>query len=316
MHSKDAVIAIYGPTASGKTALSLALCKHLDCEIISVDSALIYRDMDIGTAKPSAEEQAQVPHHLLDIRDPAETYSAADFQKDALALIEDIQQRGKVPLLVGGTMLYFKALLEGLSHLPESDANVRERLSADLHEKGLAELHKQLQQVDPVSAERIHPNDPQRIIRALEVYELAGKSLTELTRERYGQLDKPIYQFAVAPAERHVLHERIEQRFDQMLAQPFEEEVNKLFDRDDLHPDLPSIRSVGYRQMWQYLAGELSYDEMRERGIIATRQLAKRQMTWLRGWPGIHWLTTGDTDMEAKVMSVIQQPAKKFESQD
>ncbi|MBH93454.1 MULTISPECIES: tRNA (adenosine(37)-N6)-dimethylallyltransferase MiaA [Idiomarina] len=316
MHSKDAVIAIYGPTASGKTALSLALCKQLDCEIISVDSALIYRGMDIGTAKPSAEEQAQVPHHLLDIRDPAETYSAADFQKDALALIEDIHQRDKVPLLVGGTMLYFKALLEGLSHLPESDVSVRERLSADWHDKGLAELHKQLQEVDPVSAERIHPNDPQRIIRALEVYELAGKSLTELTRERYGQLDKPIYQFAVAPAEREVLHQRIEQRFDQMLAQPFEDEVKKLFDRDDLHPDLPSVRSVGYRQMWQYLAGELSYDEMRERGIIATRQLAKRQMTWLRGWPGVHWLTTGDTDMEAKVLRVMQQPAKKFDRQD
>ncbi|MCK7458927.1 tRNA (adenosine(37)-N6)-dimethylallyltransferase MiaA [Idiomarina aminovorans] len=316
MHSKDAVIAIYGPTASGKTALSLALCEQLDCEIISVDSALIYRGMNIGTAKPSAAEQAQVPHHLLDIRDPSETYSAADFQKDASALIEDIQQRGKVPLLVGGTMLYFKALLEGLSHLPESDVEVRKKLTDELHEKGLTKLHNQLQQVDPVSAERIHPNDPQRILRALEVYELSGKSLTELTKERHGQLDKPIYQFAVAPAERHVLHERIEQRFDQMLAQPFEDEVKELFARRDLHPNLPSIRSVGYRQMWQYLAGEFSYDEMRERGIIATRQLAKRQMTWLRSWPDVHWLTTGESDMEAKVFEVIQQPAKKFESKD
>ena len=316
MYSKDAVIAIYGPTASGKTALSLALCEQMDCEIISVDSALIYRGMNIGTAKPSTAEQAQVPHHLLDIRDPVETYSAADFQKDALALIEDIQQRGKVPLLVGGTMLYFKALLEGLSDLPESDVGVRQKLTDDLHAKGLAELHNQLQQVDPVSAKRIHPNDPQRILRALEVYEISGKSLTELTKERHGQLDKPIYQFAVAPAERHVLHERIEQRFDQMLAQPFEDEVKELFERPDLHPDLPSIRSVGYRQMWQYLAGQLSYEEMRERGIIATRQLAKRQMTWLRGWPGVHWLTTGESDMEAKVLEVIQQPAKKFESKD
>ena len=316
MHSKDAVIAIYGPTASGKTALSLALCEQLDCEIISVDSALIYRGMNIGTAKPSAEEQAQVPHHLLDIRDPSETYSAADFQKDASALIEDIQQRGKVPLLVGGTMLYFKALLEGLSQLPESDAEVRKKLTGELHEKGLTKLHNQLQQVDPVSAERIHPNDPQRILRALEVYELSGKSLTELTKERHGQLDKPIYQFAVAPAERHVLHKRIEQRFDQMLTQPFEDEVKELFARPDLHPDLPSIRSVGYRQMWQYLAGEFNYDEMRERGIIATRQLAKRQMTWLRSWPDVHWLTTGESGMEAKVLEVIQQPAKKFESKD
>lgn len=316
MLSKDAVVAIYGPTASGKTALSLALCEQLDCEIISVDSALIYRGMDIGTAKPSVDEQAQVPHHLLDIRDPAESYSAADFQKDAMALIDDIQQRGKVPLLVGGTMLYFKALLEGLSHLPESNSAIREKLTEKLHEQGLATLHKQLQQVDPVSAERIHPNDPQRIVRALEVYELAGKSLTELTKDRHGQLDKPIYQFAVAPANRQLLHERIELRFDQMLAQPFEDEVKKLFSRPDLHPDLPSIRSVGYRQMWQYLAGELSYDEMRERGIIATRQLAKRQMTWLRGWPGVHWLETGDVGMPAKVLTLLQQPTKKFDSKD
>lgn len=316
MHSKDAVIAIYGPTASGKTALSLALCEQLDCEIISVDSALIYRGMDIGTAKPSAEEQRLVPHHLLDIRDPAETYSAAEFQHDALALIADIQQRGKVPLLVGGTMLYFKALLEGLSHLPESNASVREKLTAELHEKGLTELHNRLQQVDPTSAKRIHPNDPQRILRALEVYEIAGKTLTELTRERHGQLNKPIYQFAVAPVEREILHQRIEQRFDQMLAQPFKEEVEALFARSDLHPDLPSIRSVGYRQMWQYLAGELSFDEMRERGIIATRQLAKRQMTWLRGWPGVHWLDTGDTEMCAKVMDAMQHPAKIFNTKD
>ncbi|MCP1337969.1 tRNA (adenosine(37)-N6)-dimethylallyltransferase MiaA [Idiomarina sp. M1R2S28] len=316
MRSKDAVIAIYGPTASGKTALSLALCEQLDCEIISVDSALIYRGMDIGTAKPSAEEQNLVPHHLLDIRDPAETYSAADFQKDALALIDDIQQRGKVPLLVGGTMLYFKALLEGLSHLPESDTSVREKLTAELHEKGLTELHNRLQKVDPTSAKRIHPNDPQRILRALEVYEISGKPLTELTKERHGQLTKPIYQFAVAPVERDVLHQRIEQRFDQMLAQPFKEEVETLFARSDLHPDLPSIRSVGYRQMWQHLAGELSYDEMRERGIIATRQLAKRQMTWLRGWPGVHWLETGDLNMQAKVMTAMQQSAEIFSIKD
>lgn len=316
MRSEDAVIAIYGPTASGKTALSLALCEQLDCEIISVDSALIYRGMDIGTAKPSAEEQAQVPHHLLDIRDPSETYSAADFQKDAVALIDDIQQRGKVPLLVGGTMLYFKALLEGLSHLPESDSVVREKLTNELRDKGLAALHQRLQNIDPVSAERIHPNDPQRTLRALEVYEVSGKNMTELTKERYGQLNKPIYQFAVAPAERHILHERIEQRFDQMLAKPFEDEVKKLFSRPDLHPDLPSIRSVGYRQMWQYLAGELRYDEMRERGIIATRQLAKRQMTWLRGWPGVRWLQADDDNNPAKLLTALQHRAKKFENQD
>lgn len=316
MHSRDAVIAIYGPTASGKTALSLALCDHLDCEIISVDSALVYRGMDIGTAKPSADEQQRVPHHLLDIRDPAEAYSAADFQKDATRLIDDIQQRGKVPVLVGGTMLYFKALLEGLSALPESDPEVRRQLTHALQTDGLEKLHQQLHAIDPVSAAQIHPNDPQRIVRALEIHALTGKSRTELSNARYGQLNKPVYQFAVAPAERHILHERIEQRFDHMLEQPFEAEVRQLFERPDLHPDLPSIRSVGYRQMWQYLAGEIDYQTMRERGIIATRQLAKRQMTWLRGWRGVQWLETADEDKIDKVRHAMAQPAKKFCTKD
>lgn len=316
MQTTNAVITIYGPTAAGKTALSLALCDKLDCEIISVDSALIYRGMDIGTAKPTPEEQAKVPHHLIDICDPSETYSAADFQRDALRLIEDIQARGKVPLLVGGTMLYFKALLEGLSQLPESDASVRHKLTQEMEESGLAALHDRLKTVDPVSAKRIHPNDPQRTMRALEVYEVSGKTLTELTKERFGQLNKPVYQFAIAPKERSVLHQRIEQRFDQMLSEPFEDEVSKLFERGDLHEDLPSIRSVGYRQMWQYLNGELSYEEMRERGIIATRQLAKRQLTWLNGWPGVTWLETDDPQMNDKVEAALAQPAQKFPSKD
>ncbi|RXS43223.1 tRNA (adenosine(37)-N6)-dimethylallyltransferase MiaA [Idiomarina sp. 29L] len=316
MQTTNAVITIYGPTAAGKTALSLALCEKLDCEIISVDSALIYQGMDIGTAKPTAEERSKVTHHLIDICDPSETYSAADFQRDALRLIDDIQTRGKVPLLVGGTMLYFKALLEGLSQLPESNATVREALTERMEADGLAALHNRLKDIDPVSAERIHPNDPQRILRALEVYEVSGKTLTELTKERFGQLDKPVYQFAITPKERAVLHQRIEQRFDQMLSEPFEDEVRKLFERGDLHKDLPSIRSVGYRQMWQYLQGELTYDEMRERGIIATRQLAKRQLTWLNGWPGVTWLETGDPHMNDKVEAVLAQPAQKFPGQD
>lgn len=316
MQTTNAVITIYGPTAAGKTALSLALCDKLDCEIISVDSALIYRGMDIGTAKPTPEEQAKVPHHLIDICDPSETYSAADFQRDALRLIDDIQARGKVPLLVGGTMLYFKALLEGLSQLPESDASVRQKLTQEMEASGLAALHDRLKTVDPVSANRIHPNDPQRTLRALEVYEVSGKTLTELTKERFGQLNKPVYQFAIAPKERSVLHQRIEQRFDQMLSEPFEDEVRKLFERGDLHEDLPSIRSVGYRQMWQYLNGELSYEEMRERGIIATRQLAKRQLTWLNGWPGVTWLETDDPQMNDKVEAALAQSAQKFPSKD
>ncbi|ATZ72915.1 tRNA (adenosine(37)-N6)-dimethylallyltransferase MiaA [Idiomarina sp. X4] len=316
MQTTNAVITIYGPTAAGKTALSLALCEKLDCEIISVDSALIYQGMDIGTAKPTAEERSKVPHHLIDICDPSETYSAADFQRDALRLVDDIQARGKVPLLVGGTMLYFKALLEGLSQLPESNATIREALTKRMEADGLAALHDRLREIDPISAERIHPNDPQRTLRALEVYEVSGKTLTELTKERFGQLDKPVYQFAIAPKERAVLHQRIEQRFDQMLSEPFEDEVRKLFERGDLHKDLPSIRSVGYRQMWQYLQGELTYDEMRERGIIATRQLAKRQLTWLNGWPGVTWLETDDPHMNDKVEAILAQPAQKFPGQD
>ncbi|MFD2632323.1 tRNA (adenosine(37)-N6)-dimethylallyltransferase MiaA [Idiomarina piscisalsi] len=316
MQTTNAVITIYGPTAAGKTALSLALCDKLDCEIISVDSALIYRGMDIGTAKPTSQEQAKVPHHLIDICDPSETYSAADFQRDALRLIDDIQARGKVPLLVGGTMLYFKALLEGLSQLPESDASVRQKLTEEMEASGLAVLHDRLKTIDPVSAERIHPNDPQRTLRALEVYEVSGKTLTELTKERFGQLNKPVYQFAIAPKERSVLHQRIEQRFDQMLSEPFEDEVRKLFERGDLHEDLPSIRSVGYRQMWRYLNGELSYEEMRERGIIATRQLAKRQLTWLNGWPSVTWLETDDSQMNDKVEAALAQPAQNFPPKD
>ena len=314
--TSPAVICIYGPTAAGKTALSIDLAQQIDGEIISVDSALVYRGMDIGTAKPTLEERQGVAHHLIDICDPAETYSASEFRSDATALIDDILKRHRTPILIGGTMLYFKALLEGMSALPESDASIRQQLQAELDSHGLAALHQRLAQVDSDAAARIHPNDPQRTLRALEVYQLAGKPMTQLVKQRQGALNYPVYQFAVAPQQRATLHERIARRFELMLAEGFQHEVEALFERKDLHPDLPSIRSVGYRQMWQYLSGELNYQEMKERGIIATRQLAKRQLTWLRGWPDVHWLDTFAHDKLDQVRSRLQQPTEKFSVKD
>lgn len=283
-------IFIMGPTASGKTALAMALRRHLPVELISVDSALIYRGMDVGTAKPSAEEQAQAPHRLIDILDPSQAYSAADFRRDALREMADITAAGRIPLLVGGTMLYFKALLEGLSPLPPADAEVRRRIDALANEQGWEALHRQLCEIDPVAAARIHPNDPQRLSRALEVFFISGNTLTELTKTSGAALPYRVYQFAIAPATRELLHQRIAARFHQMLTDGFEAEARRLFARGDLHKDLPSIRCVGYRQMWSYLSGEIDYDEMVYRGICATRQLAKRQMTWLRGWGNVCWL--------------------------
>ena len=239
-----------GPTASGKTALAIALRKVLPVELISVDSALIYRGMDIGTAKPDAAELSAAPHRLLDILDPAEAYSAADFRRDALAEMADIVAAGRIPLLVGGTMLYFKALLEGLSPLPSADPEVRARIEQQAAEQGWNALHQQLQEIDPVAAARIHPNDPQRLSRALEVFFISGKTLTELTQTSGDALPYKVHQFAIAPASRELLHQRIEQRFHQMLASGFEAEVRALFARGDLHTDMPSIRCVGYRQMW------------------------------------------------------------------
>lgn len=284
------VIFLMGPTASGKTALAFDLVRELNAEIISVDSALIYRGMDIGTAKPTAQEQAIAPHRLVDIFDPAESYSAADFRRDALWHIADIQRQGKVPLLVGGTMLYFKALLEGISPLPEADPVIRAELEQRAAVEGWQSLHQQLAEVDPVSAARIHPNDPQRINRALEVFLVSGRSLTDWTQEKGDAFPYPVKQFAIAPTDRSVLHQRIELRFLQMLAQGFEKEVQNLKQRSDLHADLPSMRCVGYRQMWDYLDGLVSYDEMVYRGVAATRQLAKRQLTWLRSWQELNWL--------------------------
>ncbi len=290
------VIFLMGPTASGKTALAIELTKRLPCDIISVDSALIYKGMDIGTAKPTLEELREAPHRLLDILDPKDAYSAADFRRDALHEIESIIAKGRIPLLVGGTMLYYKALLEGLSPLPAADPDIRAEIETEAKNKGWEALHKELAEIDPVSAARIHPNDPQRLSRALEVFRITGRSLTELTQQKGEPLPYDVHQFAISPVERAVLRERIAERFHLMLSQGFEEEVRKLYTRGDLHIDLPSIRCVGYRQMWEYLDGQLSYDEMVYRGIVATCQLAKRQMTWLRGWENVTWLETGSKD--------------------
>ncbi|EIJ67738.1 tRNA dimethylallyltransferase [Pasteurella bettyae CCUG 2042] len=294
-----------GPTASGKTDLAIQLRQELPVEVISVDSALIYKGMDIGTAKPSEEELALAPHRLIDIIDPAESYSAANFRSDALREMQKITAQGKIPLLVGGTMLYYKALLEGLSPLPQADEKVRLEIEKKAQKLGWPALHQELSQIDPVSAERINPNDSQRINRALEVFYISGKSMTELTEQKGEEIPYNILQFAIAPQERALLHERIELRFHKMLELGFQQEVEKLYRRGDLHIDLPSIRCVGYRQMWEYLRGDYSYEEMIFRGIAATRQLAKRQITWLRGWKyPIQWL---DSLKNAENKEIIKQ---------
>jgi tRNA dimethylallyltransferase len=299
-------IFLMGPTASGKTDLAIKLAQQCRCEIISVDSALIYKGMDIGTAKPSAEEQALAPHFLVDIIDPKESYSAGNFRDDALRLMHGIVARGNTPLLVGGTMLYYKALVEGLSPLPSADAEIRAAIEQQVNETSWQALHDELRIIDPVSAERIHVNDPQRLARAIEVYRISGKSMTELTAIKSDPIPFDVHQFAIAPAEKSVLHERIERRFDLMLTAGFEQEVKDLFERGDLHLDLPSMRCVGYRQMWEYIEGKLDYEEMRFRGVVATRQLAKRQMTWLRGWKqNITWLESANPDNFEKVKSIL-----------
>ena len=291
LEHKPLAIFLMGPTASGKTDLAIQLRQHLPVEVISVDSALIYRGMDIGTAKPSKAELALAPHRLIDICDPAESYSAANFRTDALREMQEISAQGKIPLLVGGTMLYYKALLEGLSPLPSADEKVRSEIEAKAALIGWGGLHQELSKIDPISAQRINPNDSQRINRALEVFYLTGKTLTELTAQKGEALPYDILQFAIAPEQREVLHLRIEQRFHKMIELGFQQEVEKLYHRPDLNENLPSIRCVGYRQMWEYLRGDYDHDEMVFRGICATRQLAKRQITWLRGWTSsIQWL--------------------------
>jgi tRNA dimethylallyltransferase len=286
---ENTIICLMGPTASGKTQLAFELAELLPCEIISVDSAMVYRGMDIGTAKPSKEELAKVPHHLIDIRDPSESYSAADFRRDALTKIEGILSREKTPLLVGGTMLYFKALQQGLSVLPSADVSVRERLSQQAALIGWPAMHEKLSMVDPITAKHIHQHDAQRIQRALEVFELTGKAMSELQKlHQPTSLPYRMINLAIVPSDRLKLQDRIEKRFAQMLARGFVEEVRILFKRGDLHRDLPSMRSVGYRQVWDYLDHRITFDEMKDLAIIATRQLAKRQWTWLRNWPDLY----------------------------
>ncbi len=293
-------IFLMGPTASGKTDLAVALIEELPCDIISVDSAMIYRGMDIGTAKPDAATLARAPHRLIDILDPAQSYSAAQFRADALREMAEITARGRVPLLVGGTMLYFRALQQGLSDLPSAQPEVRARLDAEAREQGWQHMHQRLAAVDPVAAQRIHPNDPQRIQRALEVYELTGRSMTELCLAEQGAaipLPYRLLKIAVAPQERAVLHGRIDTRFRTMLDNGFLTEVERLYGRGDLHTGLPSMRAVGYRQVWAYLAGQVNYAEMVENAITASRQLAKRQLTWLRGQPDAVWFDSQDNDL-------------------
>jgi tRNA dimethylallyltransferase len=283
-------LALAGPTASGKTAAALAIARHYDCEIISVDSALVYRGMDIGSAKPSGAELAAVPHHLINIRDPLQAYSAAEFAADAKTLIADITARGKLALLVGGTMLYFKALRDGLDALPKADPAIRAALEQEARQQGWPALHAALALVDPVTAARLNPADAQRINRALEVFRLTGRPLSSFhTRKSAGSdaagaADQSML-IALEPSQRSWLHERIAQRFDNMLANGFMDEVKALRARGDLHADLPAMRCVGYRQAWQALAGEWPMNELRDKGIFATRQLAKRQLTWLRAMP-------------------------------
>jgi len=299
------VICLMGPTASGKTSLAMGLQDNLPCDIISVDSALVYNDMNIGTAKPTADELAKYPHRLINIRDAAQSYSAADFCHDALAQIAEIRANNRIPLLVGGTMMYFKSLIEGISPLPEANAEVRQGIENEAEQLGWTHMHNLLAQVDPISAERIHQNDPQRLTRALEVHRLTGNTLTQLTAIKGPSVSGDVLQFAITPKDRATLHERIELRFNQMIADGFEQEVVKLKSREDLHENLSSIRCVGYRQMWQYLQGECSHDEMIFKGICATRQLAKRQLTWLRSWPDLTWLDMEDETNLQQILSSL-----------
>lgn len=298
-------IFLMGPTASGKTALSVQLAQTLNAEIISVDSALVFKGMDIGTAKPTLEERGGIPHHLIDILDPSESYSTGQFRNQAVALMADITARGKIPLLAGGTMLYFNALTQGLATLPEANPEVRARLEQELAHYGKENQYQRLLQVDPQAAARIHPNDPQRIQRALEVYEISGQPLSSFFSQVGDELPYQIVKLVIAPEDRALLHEKIALRFKQMLAQGLVAEVEKLYQRGDLSPALPSIRAVGYRQVWSYLEGEYDLETMTEKAIIATRQLAKRQFTWLRRETQAHTFITGDKNLLAKVLEKI-----------
>ncbi|TBW56864.1 tRNA (adenosine(37)-N6)-dimethylallyltransferase MiaA [Marinobacter halodurans] len=321
---RPTAIFLMGPTAAGKTDLALDLCDALPCDIISVDSAMIYRGMDIGTAKPSAEELSHAPHRLIDICDPADRYSAADFRVDALREMEAISRQGRIPLLVGGTMMYYKALLHGMADLPAADQALRSELEARADREGWVSLHEQLGRLDPVAAEVIHPNNRQRVLRALEVVLVSGRPISEAWADRGNgnNVDYPyltqwqadasadlpynVIQLSIAPGNRSVLHDRIRLRFLKMLELGFIDEVRALRARGDLHVGLPSVRCVGYRQAWSWLDGDVEYETFVEKGIAATRQLAKRQLTWLRKWPDLHWIDSEASGSLSRALKILQ----------
>ena len=298
-------IFIMGPTAAGKTDLAVNIAKNYPVEIISVDSALVYCGMNIGTAKPSSAVLKEYPHHLIDILDPIQPYSVGNFRQDALTLMLDITSRGKIPLLVGGTMLYFKALQDGLADLPSADPIIRKRLCSEVSDKGLLHLHNRLVEVDPVSAKRIHQNDPQRIQRALEVYEIMGRTLTDLTQVSEATLPYQVTKIVLSPFDRKVLHKRIENRFQKMMASGLLEEVTNLYQLYDNNSELTSLRAVGYRQILQYLAGDYDLETCIEKSIVATRQMAKRQLTWLRAQNDTAWFDSADGIPLSQVISLL-----------
>ena len=303
-NTQPPAIFLLGPTASGKSDLAMKLTSHLPVELVSVDSALVYRDMNIGTAKPDAEILRQYPHHLVDIRNPDEVYSAADFRSEVLTLMSAISERGNIPLLVGGTMLYFKVLIEGIASMPAADSAIREKIVREAETGGWQKVHQRLAEVDPESAARIHPNDPQRLQRALEIWELTGESMTQLHKKQQDLVSLPfsVCQLAIIPPDRADLHRIIAARFEQMIKDGFVEEVEHLREKYDLNAELPSIKSVGYRQVWQYLEGELDRKAMQERAIMATRQLAKRQFTWLRGWSNLKEMPFPEVNEALKII--------------
>ncbi len=306
MAAPPVVVCLMGPTASGKSALAIELATRYPFEIVNVDSAQVYRGMDIGTAKPDAATRAAVPHHLIDIRDPAEPYSAADFREDALAAIADILSRRRLPLLVGGTMLYFRALKKGLAGMPPADPAIRKKISAMAERDGWPAVHGRLEAVDPETAARVHRNDPQRLQRALEIYEISGRPMSRWHDAEHDRFPYDLCEIAIVPMDRDALHRRIRERFERMLDDGFIDEVRVLHERRDLHEELPSIKAVGYRQIWQYLGGKLDFDAMWEKAITATRQLAKRQLTWLRSWEDLQKIDGPQVDEALKLLQSIR----------